>query len=343
VHYNIKMKALILHDTIPETAPQDQKDGLVQAATVADALRRLGYDPMAVPFSLDVLSFVDTVRSTRPAFVFNLVESVGGSGRLIHMAPAVMDQLGIPFTGATTDTLYLTSNKVIAKRVMALAGLPTPEWYSVEGLEGIQLPHSGPYIIKSVWEHASIGMAEDSVLSTKDGTALLKRMNGKAHRFGGEWFAERFVEGREFNLSLLASNGPPDLLPAAEMVFRHYPADKAKMVCYRAKWEEASFEYRHTSRSFDLGMDDVPLLEELGGLAMACWDLFSPRAYARVDFRVDGEGRPWILEVNVNPCLSPDAGFTAAAKRAGLGMEAVIRRIIRHSGCPEPDLDSDLN
>jgi D-alanine-D-alanine ligase len=333
------MKVLILHDTIPETAPQDQKDGLVQAAMVADALRRLGYDPLAVPFSLDVLSFVDTLRSTRPAFVFNLVESVGGSGRLIHMAPAVMDQLGTPFTGASTDTLYLTSNKVIAKRVMALAGLPTPEWYSVEGLKGIQLPHDGPYIIKSVWEHASIGMAEDSVLSTKDGTALFERMNGKAHRFGGHWFAERFVEGREFNLSVLASNGRPDVLPPAEMVFRHYPADKAKMVCYRAKWEEASFEYRHTVRSFDLEAADVPLLEELRRLTMACWDLFKPRAYARVDFRVDGEGRPWILEVNVNPCLSPDAGFAAAAERADLSMDAVIRRIIRHSGCPEADLD----
>jgi D-alanine-D-alanine ligase len=330
------MRVLILHDTIPETAPRDQKDGLVQAAIVADELRWLGYDPLAVPFSLDVLSFADTLRSTRPAFVFNLVESVGGSGRLIHLAPAVMDQLGTPFTGAGTDTLYLTSNKVIAKRVMALGGLPTPEWYSVEGLKGIKLPDEGPYIIKSVWEHASIGMAEDSVVSTRDGTTLLERMNGKAQQFGGEWFAERFVEGREFNLSLLASNERPDVLPPAEMVFRHYPSDKAKMVCYRAKWEETSFEYRHTARSFDSGPEDISLIEELRRLAMACWDLFNPRAYARVDFRVDGAGRPWILEVNVNPCLSPDAGFVAAAKRAGLSMEAVLRRIIRHSGCPEP-------
>ncbi len=329
------MKVLILHDTIPETAPQDQKDGLVQAAMVAEALGRLGYDPVSVPFSLDVLSFVDTLRFTRPAFVFNLVESVNGSGRLIHMAPAVMDQLGIPFTGASTDSLYLTSNKAIAKRVMALAGLPTPEWYSVEGLEGIELPHEGPYIIKSVWEHASIGMAEDSVLRTRDGTAILKAMHGKADRFGGQWFAERFVEGRELNLSLLASDGRPDLLPPAEIVFRHYPADKVKMVCYRAKWEETSFEYRHTTRSFDLGAADAALLEELERLARACWDLLNPRAYARVDFRVDGEGRPWILEVNVNPCLSPDAGFAAAAERAGLSMETVVRRIIRHSGCPE--------
>jgi D-alanine-D-alanine ligase len=330
------MKVLILHDTIPETAPQDQKDGLVQAAMVAEALGRLGYDPLSVPFSLDVLSFVDTLRLTRPAFVFNLVESVNGSGRLIHMAPALMEQLGIPFTGASTDSLYLTSNKAIAKRVMALAGLPTPQWYSVEELKGMELPHEGPYIIKSVWEHASIGMAEDSVLRTRDGTALLERIHGKADRFGGEWFAERFVEGREFNLSLLASDGRPELLPPAEIVFRHYPADKVKMVCYRAKWEEASFEYRHTARSFDLGPADAALLEELGRLAMGCWDLFKPRAYARVDFRVDGEGRPFILEVNVNPCLSPDAGFAAAAERAGLDMETVVRRIIRHSGCPEP-------
>jgi len=331
------MKVLILHDTIPETAPQDQKDGLTQAAMVADELRGLGYDPEAVPFSLDLLAFADTLRSIRPAFVFNLVESVGGSGRLIHMAPAVMDQLQTPYSGAGTDALYLTSNKVIAKMIMALRGLPTPQWYSAEKLKGIKLSDAGPYIVKSIWEHASVGMAEDSVLSTTDGTALFERIKGKARRFGGEWFAERFVEGREFNLSLLASEGRPDLLPPAEMVFRHYPSDKVKMVCYRAKWEETSFEYRHTARSFDLGIEDASLMEELGRLATGCWDLFNPRAYARVDFRVDGEGRPWILEVNVNPCLSPDAGFAAAADRAGLNMEAVIRRIIRHSGCPEPE------
>ena len=331
------MKVLILHDTIPETAPQDQKDGLVQAAMVAEALGRLGYDPLSVPFSLDVLSFVDTLRSTRPAFVFNLVESVNGSGRLIHMAPAVMDQLGIPLYRGKHGCALPHLQQGDRETSHGLAGLPTPEWYSIEGLEGIELPHEGPYIIKSVWEHASIGMAEDSVLRTRDGTALLERIHGKADRFGGQWFAERFVEGRELNLSLLASDGRPDLLPPAEIVFRHYPADKVKMVCYRAKWEEASFEYRHTTRSFDLGAADAALLEELERLARACWDLFKPRAYARVDFRVDGEGRPWILEVNVNPCLSPDAGFAAAAERAGLNMETVVRRIIRHSGCPEPD------
>jgi D-alanine-D-alanine ligase len=329
------MRVLILHDTISEKAPQDQKDGLVQAAVVTDALRRLGYDPRAVAFSLDVSSFIDTLRSTRPAFVFNLVESVDGSGRLIHLAPAIMDQMGTPFTGASTDTLYLTSNKVIAKKVMALAGLPTPHWYSVEELRGARPINEGPYIIKSVWEHASIGMAEDSVISAGDKASLLERIDHKAHGFGGEWFAEHFIEGREFNLSLLASDGRPHVLPPAEIVFKHYPPDKAKMVCYRAKWEETSFEYSHTVRSFDLGAADDPLLEQLRRLAIACWELFNPRGYARVDFRVDGEGRPWILEVNVNPCLSPDAGFAAAAERAGLSMKAVIRRIIRHSGCPQ--------
>ncbi|MCX5821807.1 MAG: D-alanine--D-alanine ligase, partial [Deltaproteobacteria bacterium] len=73
---------------------------------------------------------------------------------------------------------------------------------------------------------------------------------------------------------------------------------------------------------------DASLLALLKDMALRCWKLFDLRGYARVDFRVDREGRPWILEVNANPCLSPDAGFSAAALRAGLTFPDVLGRII---------------
>jgi D-alanine-D-alanine ligase len=139
--------------------------------------------------------------------------------------------------------------------------------------------------------------------------------------------AEVYVEGREFNLALLSAREGVELLPPAEIVFDHYPEGKRRVVCYRAKWEEDSFEYGHTPRSFDFlcGPSVIQRLEEI---ARACWDLFGLAGYARVDFRVDKEERPWVLEVNTNPCLSPDAGFAAAAARAGLSMTRVVERIV---------------
>ncbi len=100
------------------------------------------------------------------------------------------------------------------------------------------------------------------------------------------------------------------------------------MVGYRAKWDESSFEYHHTIRSFDFPEEDSLLLDKLTKISKDCWDLFDLKGYGRVDFRVDLKGNPWVLEVNINPCLSPDSGFIAATVKAGLSYEEVIKRII---------------
>ena len=100
------------------------------------------------------------------------------------------------------------------------------------------------------------------------------------------------------------------------------------MVGYRAKWDEGSYEYHHTPRRFDFPAADVPLLDGLRDLARRCWPLFGLAGYARVDFRVDAAGRPWILEINTNPCIAPDAGFTAALAQAGIGYAEAVGRIL---------------
>ena len=101
------------------------------------------------------------------------------------------------------------------------------------------------------------------------------------------------------------------------------PPGKPRIVDYAAKWHAGSFEFCNTVRRFEFDAADRPLLARLEDVAKACWRLFGLRGYARVDFRVDAAGRPWVLEVNVNPCLSPDAGFAAAAARRGLDLPAV--------------------
>jgi D-alanine-D-alanine ligase len=326
-------KALIVYDrVVEEGSDPDQRDALIQAGAVARELRKSGMEPREFSFSLDVAAFMKSIRAEAPEFVFNLVESVEGHGRLIHFAPALLDVLGIPYTGSKADSLYVTSNKRLAKRWLEAAGIPTPVSFSEADLGKSRFMLRGRYIVKSVWEHASIGLGEDSVVTPENSHILLKELERRRDSLRGEGFAEEYIEGREFNLSLLASVDGPEVLPPAEMRFEKYPPGKLKMVDYRAKWDEDSFESRHTERCFSFSPSEGPLLQQLKDLAKRCWHLFDLRGYARVDFRVDEAGLPWVLEINANPCISPDAGFIAAAGEAGLTYRQVMARILRDSG-----------
>jgi len=324
------MKVVILYDRIAKDGRlPDQSDSLVQAEAVGRALSDLGHEPMEMTFSMDVKGFLKAIEEAHPKLVFNLTESVEGHGRLIHFPASILDVLGIHYTGAPAEALYVTSNKILAKKILKGAGILTPNWYSPADLEKKSRPLGGPFIIKSLWEHASVGLEESSVLSLKSPGMLLEEMEKRRGLLGGDCFAEQYVDGREFNLSMLGSEEGPEVLPPAEMRFIDYPPGKWKVVGYRAKWDEGSFESLHTERSFEFAKSERPLLQKLMETARKCWHLFDLRGYARVDFRVDEQNQPWVLEINANPCLSPDAGFVAAASQAGLSYKQVVKRIIQ--------------
>ncbi len=321
------MKVVVIHGEVAADAGRDELDVLTQVEFVCRGLAALGHEPSALPASLNLAQAARAIAELGPAMAFNLVESISGRGSLIHIVPALLDSLRLPYTGAGTEAMMLTSNKLLAKQWLAAAGLPTPPWFTAsETAENLRI--EGPWLVKSVWEHASIGLDEDSVLPDADREKLLGEMERRRESLGGACLAEAFIDGREFNLSLLAGVNGPECLPPAEIRFDAYPPGKIRVVGYRSKWEEGSFEFNHTPRSFEFPETDAALLARLKELALKCWRLFNLRGYARVDFRVDREGRPWILEVNANPCLSPDAGFAAATIRAGLTVPEVLKRII---------------
>lgn len=325
------MKIVILHSELASQAGKDELDVLEQAQVVSDALGKMNCSIQFLPFTLNLAEIAEKLQNARPRLVFNLVETVNGSGRLIHLAPALLDHLQIPYTGSTTEAVFLTSNKVVAKKLLRAAGIKTPSWFRREDPPcGEATRPEGTFIIKSVWEHASVGLDEGSVVRVAGWSSLALEIDRRRADMGGEAFAEAYIDGREFNLSIIAdSHGEPEVLPPAEIRFDRFPARKRRVVGYRAKWETESFEYLNTPRSFQFTGEDRPLLDELREIARRCWRLFGLRGYARVDFRVDRAGTPWVLEVNTNPCLSPDAGFAAACREAGLNIEQMVARIIQ--------------
>ncbi|MCW5752017.1 MAG: D-alanine--D-alanine ligase [Alphaproteobacteria bacterium] len=298
----------------------DEADTRAAAEAVAQALADIGCatEIMHLDFDLGVL---EALGRRRPDAVFNLVEALRGDCALALMVPLMLDNLGLRYTGAGAAAWATTLSKTGTKRHLAAAGLPTPAW--VEAGTANRLP--GRVIVKSDTEHASLGIDAASVTSGAGAAAEIGR---RERRHGGRFFAESFIEGREFNLSLIEEAGSPRVLPPAEIEFIDFPPERPHIVDYEAKWLAGSFAYDHTPRRFDFPATDHPLLERLCALALECWTLFGLTGYARVDFRVDGAGQPWILEVNLNPCLTPDAGFFAAASRAGLDYPAMVRLIL---------------
>jgi D-alanine-D-alanine ligase len=322
-------RTVILHSEVPGGAGPDEADVLDQVKVVQESLAAMEMASSSLAFNLDVQGTIDRLLSLEPHFVFNLVETVQSTGRLIHMAPAVLDWLRIPYSGAKTEAIFLTSHKIIAKKMLRAAGVATPDWLTRETLADGDVGR--PFIIKSVWEHGSLGLDDASVVCPGSPGDLREAMVCRAPQCYGECFAEAYVDGREFNLSILGSRGGPQVLPPAEMAFQRFVEGKPRVVGYRAKWNKDSFEYRHTQRIFEFKREDFPLLRRLEEIALDCWRIFELRGYARVDFRVDEDGKPWVLEVNTNPCLAPDAGFMAAAERAGMARVEVVRRIVEES------------
>ncbi len=317
----------ILHGAVPPDASADEQDTLVQVGHVAQALKRLGWRSTAVPITLDLAAMSRRLKQIDPVFVFNLVESIGSIGQHVHLAPNVLEVLGVPFTGCGAVALMQTSNKPLAKRRMVENGIPTPAWIEPDGYAA-GTPR-GRFIVKSAWEDASIGLDASAVV---DGIAAARRRIAEmTARYGGSWFAESFVDGREFAVALIEDPDRPREplpLPVAEMGFVDFPPDMPRILDYASKWDKESFAYLNTPHVLDLPESDRPLIEQMIELSQRCWRLFDLRGYARVDFRVDRAGRPYVLEVNPNPCLSPDAGFAAMLDRAGIGFEEGLDRII---------------
>lgn len=326
------MKVVVLYnEPIVEGAVDDQ-DVLVQRDSVAAALERLGMATFCLGCTLNLDRAWRQLQELQPEVVFNLVESLGGTDRLMPLATLMLDTLAIEYTGASTNAILATSNKLAAKQHLFDAGLPTPAWIvRFPGSKGAivhekdtESAPTGPWIVKPVWEHASLGMDDDAVLAAGDRAAIEARIRFCEQHVHRPHFSEQYIDGREFNLSILAGQ----LLPPAEIDFSTFPPEKPRIVGHRAKWEPSSFEYQQTPRRFDFPKEDAQLLEQLAQLALDCWRLFELRGYARVDIRVDQTGQPWILEVNVNPCLSPDAGFAAALEEAGISYDTAVQKII---------------
>jgi D-alanine-D-alanine ligase len=314
-------KCCIIYNEPLEGALADELDVLDQVAHIEKHLEDLGIVVYRKGITDRFMDEIAALAVEKPDFVYNLVESINNKGELNYFIPALLNMHSIPYSGNPLEAMFITSNKKLASKAMRDAGINNPVSYLPSQFK--LLKPGRKYIVKPIWEDGSLGITGDSVFDCIQGFEEKLKGLDDAH-----WFIEDFIDGREFNMSVLAGKDGPEVLPPAEIVFVNYGENKPRIVDFKAKWEMDSFEYINTVREFPGKNLNKQLETNLKKAARACWDLFGLRGYARVDARTDRKDNVFVIEINANPCISPDGGFIAATKAAGYPFTDVIQRII---------------
>lgn len=294
-----------------------------EAQAVATALSELGHKPSLVALGEDITGFATELRKLQPDVIFNLCEAFWGDSRKEMHVAALLDLLGFAYTGAPPLTLGLTQDKARTKDLLSRHQLPTPNYCLVNPGEHYSCVKNlnYPLIVKPCREDASQGITNDSVVSDED--KLRARIDYVHTTYHQGALVEEFIAGREINVAVLG-NDPHDVLPPSEIVF--HPELELPIVSYEGKWLEQSQHYKMTEPLCPAPLE-AQTETQLRDIALRAYMLLECRDYARVDVRLR-DGAPYILEVNANPDVSPEAGLARSARQAGMSYPQLIDRIL---------------
>jgi D-alanine-D-alanine ligase len=323
------MKVAILFDGLSALGPSPDILILGTVEAVETILADDGATVVRIPVNPDG-RWVERVRRGKFDLAFNLCEGIDGVAALEPAVIAVLELFGVPYTGSSSATTSLTLRKHVVNSLLEREGLPVPPWRLSRPDATID-PIGFPAICKPAAEDASIGIEQRSVV--RSARALTTRLR-EMHQRWDDVLVQQYVDGREVNVGILGD----EVLPVAEIDFGAMPKGMWRIVSYTSKWHVGSDE--------DLGAAprcpaDLPesVTADCQRIALAAWRAVGGTGYGRVDMRIDAEGRPWVLEVNANPDIAPDAGLARMARTAGIDYSQMIRQVCADAIEAKPKLD----
>lgn len=290
---------------------------------VSGALHEHGHEVESMAIADSIEPVIAFLRGSAPELVFNLTESFDGKSALDSNLAALLNLLGLRYTGSSPAGLLLAGDKSLTKKVLGFHGIRTPEFATV--YRGA-LDHVGdlrfPLIVKPPQEDASLGITGKSVV--KNLRELLERMDALQAEFQQPVLIEQFIRGREFYVGVLG-NAHAEALPLVELQFGG-KNDPDAFASHEVKWETEGAGESATS----VLAQDIPddLQELMRRTALDAYQALRLRDYARIDLRVTAEGEAYVIEVNPNCYLERSSEFAMAAAAAGIGYAELIARIV---------------
>ncbi len=298
--------------------------GILDAVNaVAKSLQELGYEVMNLPLSPPLAEALAKLKKIKTQLVFNLFEGFSDAPESEALVAQALAGTGLLFTGCPGSAIDLAQDKVKALTLLSKAGISVPRFQLLSPGEVTRFNFTFPCLVKPMGEHASHGLSEASVVG--DMPSLLRQVGWVSERYGGKALVQEFIEGREFNATVM---GIRDLvvLPISEISYL-LPPELPKILTFAAKWDTASVYFKGTKPvcPAELSREEE---EKLRQIAQTVFRLFGCRGYARVDWRQGKDGVFRVIDVNPNPDISPDAGASLQAKAAGLSYNEFIQKIV---------------
>jgi D-alanine-D-alanine ligase len=293
---------------------------------VVTALHTLGHEVKPLGLQDDLSVARNAIKDWEPDIIFNLLEAFDNIVMFDHNIVSFLEMLRMPYTGSNARGLMLARDKSLSKKLMAYHRIPMPEFSVIRRGQKVRVSKHLPFplIVKSLTEEASLGISQASVVDSEE--KLKERVTFIHEHIGTDALVEQFIDGRELYVGVMGNNRLR-VFPIWEMQFTKMPNGVHHIATERVKWS-VKYQEKHgiqTNELKDLPEDQCQRIQHLCRRVYRALEL---SGYARIDLRMDKDGKAYVLEANPNPQIARGEDFAESAKRAGLSYEALLQRIV---------------
>jgi lysine 2,3-aminomutase len=323
VVFNLKKVA---EQGLPEDYYAEYDDISIPLA-IKSALEKKGYE-------VDMLEandeLVENLKKGGYGFVFNMAEGIGMTGSAREsQVPAILDMLGIPYSGSGVLTQAITLDKARTKEILDYHRVPTARYQLFTGINDKLNPNLRfPLFVKPNAEGSSKGIRNNSLV--KDEKDLKKIVKWVIDTYHQPALVEEYLDGREFTVAILG-NANPKVLPIVEVTFDYLPKDVNKFDSYEVKWMWDS-PNNPVDPIVCPAKIDKALQSKIEEVALKAYKVLGVVDYCRMDIRLDRDGVPNIIELNAIPGLMPDplenSRFPKSCYALGMSYEEIVYAIV---------------
>ncbi|MBP9855399.1 MAG: ATP-grasp domain-containing protein [Candidatus Omnitrophica bacterium] len=292
---------------------------------VYKALIANNFEVSLIGINNDLNPFFEEINENRPDVIFNLVEVFNNKSSLEKNVAALLEMVGIPYTGATSENMFLCSNKELNRKLFRFHKIKIPYFYSFYRGHKIWLPKKMnlPCIVKPISEEASRGISQASLVENE--AALIERVKFIHESMNMDAICEEFVEGRELYVTVMGHKKLTVFSPR-EMLFGELPED-SRIATYKAKWDE-NYREKWGIKSVHVGKLADGVLEEIEDVCKRAYRALNIKSYLRLDIRVTADRKIYIIEPNANPCIAKVDEVALSAQKDGISYQKLIKKIV---------------